>query len=541
MKRIEDSRQSRYSTFVMSLLAVISLLLLGAITCAQAQTQTQWTTATNNTDIYNTNTSTGKVGIGTSAPANPLTIARSGSSPYANRPAYELLQLIDQTDNTPQILFGSAYNGMFLRYTGTDHTAPNQRLGIVTGGAGEAFVINNDGLVGLGTTNPTYRLHIAGDNTASGGYPILKLQNMQTNGHSWWLYAGATGTAGALGIYDETAGSYRMFFDSSGNVGVGTTAPSDRLHITTSNTNTTFSNTFAGMVIQNTSNTNNNYSSISFQNSAGGGDVAIGAVHIDAGATGTSRRGAFVVATAGTAAGGVVERLRVDDNGNVGIGASSPNYRLDVQGGQINAAGGLCIAGDCKNSWSQVGNSQWTTAGSNITYSSGNVGIGTTATPTHTLEVNGSANVSGAITGGTINATFQDVAEWVPSSQKLPAGTVVILDDNQSNHVLASVKSYDTRVAGVVSAQPGISLGQGGEGKVLVATTGRVKVKVDATRAPVHVGDLLVTSDQAGVAMKSEPINLGSTAIHRPGTIIGKALEPLKEGVGEILVLLSLQ
>jgi hypothetical protein len=30
-------------------------------------------------------------------------------------------------------------------------------------------------------------------------------------------------------------------------------------------------------------------------------------------------------------------------------------------------------------------------------------------------------------------------------------------------------------------------------------------------------------------------------AIHRPGTIIGKALEPLEGGVGEILVLLSLQ
>jgi hypothetical protein len=29
--------------------------------------------------------------------------------------------------------------------------------------------------------------------------------------------------------------------------------------------------------------------------------------------------------------------------------------------------------------------------------------------------------------------------------------------------------------------------------------------------------------------------------MHRPGTLIGKALEPLSEGEGEILVLLSLQ
>jgi hypothetical protein len=75
----------------------------------------------------------------------------------------------------------------------------------------------------------------------------------------------------------------------------------------------------------------------------------------------------------------------------------------------------------------------------------------------------------------------------------------------------------------------------------LVATTGRVKVKVDATRGAIKVGDLLVTSEVEGVAMRSVPVDLGGTQIHRPGTIIGKALEPLGKGTGEILVLLSLQ
>jgi hypothetical protein len=142
---------------------------------------------------------------------------------------------------------------------------------------------------------------------------------------------------------------------------------------------------------------------------------------------------------------------------------------------------------------------------------------------------------------GNITAKYQDVAEWVPSSQKLPAGTVVVLDTNRTNHVLASTKAYDTGVAGVVSAEPGIVLGVGGEDKVKVSTTGRVRVKVDATRAPVHVGDLLVTSDVEGLAMKSVEVDLGGVKIHRPGTIVGKALEPLEKGTGEILVLLSLQ
>jgi hypothetical protein len=57
----------------------------------------------------------------------------------------------------------------------------------------------------------------------------------------------------------------------------------------------------------------------------------------------------------------------------------------------------------------------------------------------------------------------------------------------------------------------------------------------------VKIGDLLVTSDSPGMAMKSEPLDLGGVKIHRPGTLIGKALEPLGNGEGEILVLLSLQ
>ena len=179
---------------------------------------------------------------------------------------------------------------------------------------------------------------------------------------------------------------------------------------------------------------------------------------------------------------------------------------------------------------------------------SGNVGIGTTSpSASYKLDVNGAINASGninatgTITGGNIVAKYQDVAEWVPASEQMPAGTVVVLDSTKSNHVISSSQAYDTRVAGVISTQPGIALGESGDSKVLVATTGRVTVKVDATRSPIHVGDLLVTSDVSGLAMKSEPVNIGGVQLHRPGTLIGKALEPLERGTGKILVLLSLQ
>ena len=168
---------------------------------------------------------------------------------------------------------------------------------------------------------------------------------------------------------------------------------------------------------------------------------------------------------------------------------------------------------------------------------SGAVGIGTT-TPTGgtLLDVNGSINVS-----GNIAAKYQDIAEWVSSGHALTAGTVVVLSTDESNGVVESSVAYDTKIAGVVSDKPGLLLGEASEQKSKVATSGRVRVKVDATKHPIKIGDLLVTSDTAGYAMYSEPVVLSGVSMHRPGTIVGKALEPLPKGRGEILVLLTLQ
>jgi len=66
-------------------------------------------------------------------------------------------------------------------------------------------------------------------------------------------------------------------------------------------------------------------------------------------------------------------------------------------------------------------------------------------------------------------------------------------------------------------------------------------VKADAEYGPIEVGDLLVASATPGYVMRSKPVDLNGISIHRPGTIIGKALEPLKEGQGEILTLVTLQ
>jgi hypothetical protein len=370
---------------------------------------------------------------------------------------------------------------------------------------------------------------------------------------------------------------------TTNNVGVGTTAPQTSLHVSTSTTS------FVRGIINEQASADSNSALFFFRKSRAGAATQNGdnigslfATPFDGTSFINSARLRFAV-DGPVAAGSVptaiqfltgansdgVERMRITSAGNVGIGTDAPGVLNGINYGgyiplHVKGQGSVSVlvdsadpaSGFVLNDRSQpVDGRIWALSqavgGGKLSFSTytdagaptarlvidraGNVGVGTPA-PASKLHVVGDITVT-----GNINAKYQDVAEWVPSTQKLVAGTVVILDVSRDNHVTASMKSYDTRVAGVVSAQPGITLGEAGEGKALVATTGRVRVKVDASRAPIQIGDLLVTSDVEGVAMKSEPINIGGRQMHSPGTIIGKALEPIEKGTGEILVLLSLQ
>lgn len=236
------------------------------------------------------------------------------------------------------------------------------------------------------------------------------------------------------------------------------------------------------------------------------------------------------------------------NSGNVGVNTTSPTARLHVNEPAGNGVSARITIQDADSSagfnvvsynrsWSLVsdnspadGFSITSAGGANFFIgNTGNVGIGTSS-PASKLHVSGDVTVS-----GNIAAKYQDVAEWVETSQQLAAGTVVVLDSSNSNQVIASTQNYDTRVAGVISGRPGITLGEEGKGRVLVATTGRVKVKVDASNAAINIGDLLVTGDREGFAMKSVPVEIGGVRIHRPGTLIGKALEPLARGTVRFL------
>lgn len=120
-------------------------------------------------------------------------------------------------------------------------------------------------------------------------------------------------------------------------------------------------------------------------------------------------------------------------------------------------------------------------------------------------------------------------------------GSVVVLKDG--GMVTPCYSEYDKKVAGVISGagqyKPGIILDKNesldDNNRVPVALMGKVYCKVDADYASIETGDLLTTSNTEGHAMKSiDPLKA-------VGSIIGKALSPLKNGKGLIPILVTLQ
>jgi len=128
-----------------------------------------------------------------------------------------------------------------------------------------------------------------------------------------------------------------------------------------------------------------------------------------------------------------------------------------------------------------------------------------------------------------------DVAEWVTISESVEPGDVLEFDPNASAAYRLSQTTCSSLVAGVVSTEPGVVLGQTetlGQ-RALLALIGIVPVKVTNEGGLIEPGDLLVTSSAPGHAMRwagPDPC---------PCALVGKALEPMTGGQGVILVLLT--
>jgi hypothetical protein len=123
-------------------------------------------------------------------------------------------------------------------------------------------------------------------------------------------------------------------------------------------------------------------------------------------------------------------------------------------------------------------------------------------------------------------AQYADVAEKYLADHAYGSGTVVCFGGEQE--VTICNTDMCSRVAGVVSTQPGFIMNEGLNGTYVstVALLGRVPCKV---KGPIVKGDLLVSAGDGYARAETIP---------QIGTVIGKALENFNgaEGVIEVVV-----
>ena len=132
-----------------------------------------------------------------------------------------------------------------------------------------------------------------------------------------------------------------------------------------------------------------------------------------------------------------------------------------------------------------------------------------------------------------------------PETESSQPGDVLVISP-ETGKLRKSDQPYSILVAGIYSTKPGFLGNQGIEvvepaQLVPVALVGVVPTKTSVENGAIHPGDLLTTSSTPGHAMKASPVLIGGVEIYRTGTILGKALEPLKEGKGVIKVLVTLR
>lgn len=132
--------------------------------------------------------------------------------------------------------------------------------------------------------------------------------------------------------------------------------------------------------------------------------------------------------------------------------------------------------------------------------------------------------------GVATSAKYADMAERYEADKLYIPGTVVKIGGEKE--ITETTSSFDTNVFGVISQKPGFMLNsEAGPDTThpFVALAGRVKVRVTGQ---VKKGDRLVSSNEPGVAMNGDVINVFS--------VIGRALEDKDtDGFGEILVVVG--
>lgn len=493
-----------YRTFfqkkaAVTLIAIISLKSIHAQKVGIGSTQF---TPTNTLDVKgNMSIGTNYTGIATAAPSNGLLV--EGNVGIGTFSPLTKLYILDNNANSTNIV-GNSTNSIGLVINNTIASGRSWSLfssGSLASGPAPVgsfgiydnnvfltrMVIDPNGNMGIGSHSPTAKLDVYG--TITNGIRYIKNAadaRITLGDHTKsWSTAVGWGTAGDYSIIEEGVAGDRFYIKQGGNVGISTSNPGQKLEIVETNFNATTQN--SAILIGGGASANGNFTpSIGFKTSNGGnvnGKAAISGVQLNA--DNDVMGLAFFVHQSGTAADALREAMRINENGNVGIGITSPAELLHVKattgandakmiiqsGGEGNDShlvlstgfGGddyrkTGIVADGITSWSRsdlhfvlnnAANTNSYTVGTDtrmIIKNGGSVGIGTTipglATPEvypglnigtgrTTLSVNGAAGIGSIeLTSNSADADFAGlgILNWVDKSRTPADGST----DNRS-------------------------------------------------------------------------------------------------------------
>ena len=349
-------------------------------------------------------TAVGNLGVGTTAPSANMHVSKSYSAP-TNGHDGNLIAIFSNSSSANSyagIGIGAGNNaGSFIHFGDTDddnvgrlnYLHDSDAFTFVTA-ASERMRIDS-GNVGIGTSSPAFPLDITGPGTANAS--TLRINDAASSADSRHIhltrasnnaYIGIAGSASNDPLFiSRTGGNSDFTIDSSGRLGIGTSSPQAELHI-------------------------NDASGLARVQLTGSASSADG-FEFGQGVTGVTNAG-FEIRDIDSNA----SRVVIGSSGNIGIGTSSPQRPLHVNGtGDVTiqitngATGATATDGSSITVESpspdlvirnrESANIRLLTANTERLRvdSSGNVGIGTTS-PSRLLDINNSTHATLGLTSG---------------------------------------------------------------------------------------------------------------------------------------------